>query len=187
MLVQRRAEVLHCVVCCRLKSNLPLGSDVVNWSPFSFDKYSFFNLGPAVIQNYQEATLTIFMNPNISLIAKPCCSFVWQRKLKWGNYLKLNKNSKTRSFPSAHWRHIKGEHSWCRHTVRGHRGPNKSVTGYMSFYGIINPPVKQRNIIKMEHVTPLEKSYFLKVFILGCERHKKSNHNTSVVFQDNVK
>lgn len=119
--------------------NLPLGSDMVNWSPFNFDKYSLFNLRPAVIQNYQEATLAIFMNPNISLITKSCCSFVWQQKLKWGN-LKLNKNIKTRSFPSTHWRHIKGEHSWCGHTVRGHRGPNKSVIGYISFYWINKSP-----------------------------------------------
>lgn len=64
--------------CRRLKVNLPLGPDMANWSPFNFDKYSLFNLGPAVIQNYQEATLAIFMNPHISLILKSCCSFVWQ-------------------------------------------------------------------------------------------------------------
>lgn len=76
------AGVLHCVsaegcVCRGL--NLPLGPDPANWGPFNFDKYSLFNLGPAVIQKHQEATLAIFMKPNISLILKSCCSFVWQR------------------------------------------------------------------------------------------------------------
>lgn len=56
--------------------NLPLGLDMANWSPFNFDKYSLFNLGPVVIQNYQEAILAIFMNSNISLILKSCFSFV---------------------------------------------------------------------------------------------------------------
>lgn len=77
MSIQRRAEVLHCVPA-EGEANLPPGSDTANWSPFNFDKYSFFNLGPAVIQNYQEATWAVFMNPDISLILKSCCSFFWQ-------------------------------------------------------------------------------------------------------------
>lgn len=64
--------MLHCVA----EVNLPLVLDIANWSPFNFDKYTLFNLGPAVIQNYQEATLTIFMNSNISLILESCCFFV---------------------------------------------------------------------------------------------------------------
>lgn len=39
----------------------------------------------------------------------------------------------------------------------------------------------------MERAIPLEKSYFLQVFILGCERHKRSNHNTLVLCPDNMK
>lgn len=39
----------------------------------------------------------------------------------------------------------------------------------------------------MERVIPSEKSHFLQVFILGCERHKRSNHNTLVLCPDNMK
>ena len=124
--------------CCTVflleaEASLPLGPDTANWSPFNFDKYSLFNLGPAVIQNYQEATLAIFMNPNISLILKSCCSFVWQHN--WNEVIIWNwtGTSKQGSFPSTHWRHIKWKHSWCGHTVRGHRGPSESGIGYISF------------------------------------------------------
>lgn len=56
--------------------NLPLGLDMVNLSPFNFDKYSLFNLEPVVTQNYQEATWAIFMNSNSSLIFRSCFPFV---------------------------------------------------------------------------------------------------------------
>ena len=74
--------------CCRRGLNLPLVPDTTNRSPFNFDKYSPFNLGPGLIQNHQEATLAIFMNPNISLILKSCCSFVWQHN--WNDIIISN-------------------------------------------------------------------------------------------------
>lgn len=70
----------HCVsAAARSKSSSSLGPDMANCSLFNFDKYRLFNLGPAVIQNYQEATRAKFMNPNISLVLKSCCSYFWQR------------------------------------------------------------------------------------------------------------
>lgn len=129
----RGGQQCHTVFLLKAGVNLPPGPDMANWSPFNFDKYSLFNLGPAVIQNYQEATLAIFMNPNISLILKSCCSFVWQHNRNEVIIWNWTGTSKQGSFPSAHRRHIKWKHSWCGHTVRGHRGPSESGIGYISF------------------------------------------------------
>lgn len=112
---------------------ISLWPDMAIWSTFNFDKYSLFNLVPAVIQKYQEATWALFMNPNISLILKSCCFFVWQHN--WNEVIIWNRTrtSEQGSFPSTHWRHIKRKHSWCGHTVRGHRGPSESAIGHISF------------------------------------------------------
>lgn len=64
-----------------------------DWSPFNFDKCSHFSFRPAHLQNYQETTEAIFMNPNI-LSRKILAVLFRAAQLKLGNNLKQGHQNK---------------------------------------------------------------------------------------------
>lgn len=65
-----------------------------DWSPFRFDKYSHFSFRPAHLQNYQETTEAIFMNPNILSRCKILTVLFQAAQLKLGNNLKQRHQNK---------------------------------------------------------------------------------------------